>query len=207
MQFTPFHTGDLVLLNNFYTPQMCNDYLYSLLESVSWSDDYYEAYGRRVNIPRLQAWYADSGIHYSYSNNLLDRLDWIPPLSEIKQHVEQETQQNFNSVLLTYYRDGNDSLSWHADDEAELGPLPYILSLSLGASRDMHFRHKRYITNGKITLNKGDLLLMRPRFQLDWEHSVPAQPEVQEPRINLTFRNVIPVSVQDRLAPAVQKAS
>jgi alkylated DNA repair dioxygenase AlkB len=178
-----------------------------LLENASWCEDYYEAFGRRINIPRLQAWYADTGLQYSYSNNLLTTQTWTAPLSEIKQHVEQETRQRFNSVLVTCYRDGNDSLSWHADDEAELGPLPYIVSLSLGASRDMHYRHKRYNTYGKITLNDGDLLLMRPRFQLDWEHCVPAQPEVQAPRINLTFRKVIPVSVPDHLVPAVRQAS
>lgn len=191
MPTNPFASRDLMLLNHFYGPQQCEDYLQTLIETVRWSDDHYIAFGRRIDIPRLQAWFADEGIRYSYSNNLLTTQPWIAPLLEIKQKVEEATRHRYNSVLLTYYRDGADSVSWHADDEAELGRQPYIASLSLGASRELHYRHKQEGVSGSIVLASGDLLFMRPGFQFDWEHSVPAQDGVTRPRINLTFRAVI----------------
>lgn len=197
MPHTPFESHDLIMLNQFFSAQYCESYLQALIEGVKWSDDYYMAFGRRIEIPRRQAWYADTGIRYSYSNNLLQTQAWIEPLTEIRQQVEKETQRRFNSVLLTHYRNGMDSVSWHADDEEELGRQPYIASLSLGASRKLHYRHKKENISGSITLHSGDLLFMRPGFQFDWEHSIPAEPVITQPRINLTFRAVIPVSAPD----------
>lgn len=194
MSVTPFETNDLILLKQFYPPQICADYLQTLLEAVNWSNDYYIAFGRKIDIPRLQAWYADAGIRYNYSNDLLTTQVWIEPLLEIKQQIEQMTQHRFNSVLLTCYRNGKDSVSWHADNEAELGCQPCIASLSLGACRQLHYRHKRNNLSGSISLHNGDLLIMRPGFQHDWEHSVPAQPDIDIARINLTFRAVTAVS-------------
>lgn len=207
MPTTPFETQDLVLLNGYYPRHLSQSYLHTLIEDVNWSDDFYLAFGRRIEIPRLQAWYADEGIRYSYSNNLLKTQPWLEPLREIKQQVERVAEKQFNSVLLTYYRNGDDSVSWHADDEAELGSQPYIASLSLGASRELHYRHKREAVHGSVTLHSGDLLLMRPDFQFDWEHCVPTEPHIAEPRINLTFRAVTAVTVPDRPAPAALSAS
>ena len=194
MPGTPFKTNDLVLLGQFYPPEVCEDHLHTLTECVSWSHDYYMAFGRKIEIPRLQAWYADAGIRYSYSDNLLTTQAWLAPLLEIKQQVEQAIQYQFNAVLLTCYRNGEDSVAWHADDEVELGCQPHIASLSLGASRELHYRHKHYDVHGHINLHSGDLLFMRPGFQFKWEHSVPTQPHIDAPRINLTFRKVTPLT-------------
>lgn len=204
MSFTPFESHDLILLKDYYSAQTCEEYLHILMKTVNWSDDYYIAFDRKIDIPRLQAWYADTDIHYSYSNNLLTTQAWISPLSEIKQDIELTSQHQFNSVLLTCYRNGKDSVSWHKDDEAELGKKPYIASLSLGASRELHYRHKSDKTSGSITLHSGDLLLMQPEFQHNWEHSVPAQPDIDAVRINLTFRAVTPVAALDQLAPSAR---
>jgi len=187
----PIDFDDLVLFKAFYPPAQCKEYLHELITKVDWSDDYYIAFGRRIDIPRQQAWYADEGIRYSYSNNLLQTQAWISPLVEIKQQIESTLGHSFNSVLLTYYRNGEDSVSWHADDEAELGSDPWIASLSLGASRDFLYCHRHQEVRKQLTLHSGDLLLMHPAFQHNWEHCVPEQPEVNGPRINLTFRRVV----------------
>jgi alkylated DNA repair dioxygenase AlkB len=207
MTTDPLASNDLVLMSRFYPPHLCDAYLRTLVEEVNWSDDYYMAFGRRISIPRLQAWYAEEGIRYSYSNNLLQTQAWIDPLTQIKRQVEHAVQRPFNSVLLTYYRDGTDSVSWHADDEAELGGEPYIASLSLGASRDLHYRHRREQIHGSLTLHHGDLLLMRPGFQYNWEHCVPEQSDIAGPRINLTFRLVTAEFVPGRPFPPAQQAS
>lgn len=163
----------------------------ALLQDIQWHADSYWAFGRRFDIPRLQAWFAEPGIQYRYANNFLPRQDWLPVLWELKQKVEAQCGHCFNSVLATYYRDGMDSVGWHADDEAELGAEPWIASYSLGAEREFRFRHKTLATEGHVMLRSADLLLMEPDFQRYWEHSVPTHPLVHEPRINLTFRHVM----------------
>lgn len=169
----------------------CSSLLQQLLQDIQWHADHYTAFGRRFDIPRLQAWFAEPGIQYRYSNNFLPRQEWAPVLWDLKQDIEALCERRFNSVLATYYRDGMDSVDWHADDESELGGKPWIASFSLGAERDFRFRHKLYGTEGQLRLRSGDLLLMAPNFQRDWEHCVPSHPLVQEPRINLTFRQVV----------------
>ena len=161
-----------------------------LQQQVSWQNTFM-AFGRKFDVPRLQAWYADAGIHYRYSDNMLHSHDWIKPLLSLKQDIEKLTGHSFNSVLVTHYRDGNDHVSWHADDEAELGKQPVIASLSLGCSREFQYRHKYKNERGSMTLHDGELLVMHPVFQHNWEHCVPVEENVVSPRMNLTFRNVM----------------
>ncbi|WP_455220761.1 alpha-ketoglutarate-dependent dioxygenase AlkB family protein [Kaarinaea lacus] len=190
---TPFDCGDLSLVGKLYSAEKCMSLLEELTASINWHEDYCIVHGRKFYIPRLQAWYADEGIQYSYSNNLLKTHSWQKSLLAIKRDIEQQTAQLFNSVLVTYYRDGNDHVGWHADDEEELGTDPVIASLSLGASRTFQYRHKREDLTGSISLTNGDLLLMHPDFQVNWEHRAPSEPAVNAPRINLTFRKVVPL--------------
>lgn len=180
----------LKTLGKIYSPQHTQALLDNLINSVAWQQDFV-AFGRHFNIPRLQAWYADKGIHYRYSDNMLESHRWAEPLLSIKQDVEKLSGLMFNSVLVTYYRNGDDHVSWHADDEPELGNAPVIASLSLGADREFQYRHKRQNESGSILLQDGELLLMLPEFQSFWEHSIPQQTEVTGPRINLTFRQVV----------------
>lgn len=181
----------LTRLGFLYQTKHCDTLLSQIINETHWSQDSFTAYGRRFEIPRLQAWIADNGIQYSYSNNLLQTQPWTELLNNIKCDVERKTGHRFNSVLLTYYRDGEDHVTWHADDEKELGPEPYIGSLSLGTKREFLFRHKQTGEIEKFNLRNGELLLMHPEFQAYWDHCVPVKPEVNDPRVNLTFRQVV----------------
>lgn len=164
--------------------------LQGLIDTVDWQREYV-AFGRHFDVPRLQAWYADEGVHYRHADNLLPSHAWLPGLLDLKHLVEVRTGQSFNAVLVTYYRDGYDHLTWHADDEAELGDAPVIASLSLGATRQFQYRPKQGGEDRSLPLHDGELMLMRPEFQWHWQHAVPVEPEVLAPRINLTFRQVV----------------
>ena len=188
----PLSCADLRLMGKLYSAEQCTALLTTLMATIKWSEDYCIIFGRRFDIPRLQAWYADKGIRYSYSNNLLKTQPWSESLLAVKNDVQEKTGHVFNSVLVTYYRNGSDHVTWHADDEGELGTDPVIASLSLGATRDFQFRHKHHDISGKVPLDNGDLLLMLPGFQTDWQHCIPSEPAITEPRINLTFRKVEP---------------
>ena len=142
-------------------------------------------------IPRLQAWYADNEIEYTYSGKKLQRRNWNNLLLEIKEKIETITSFKFNSVLANLYRDGNDSMGLHSDDEKELGKNPVIASLSLGESREIYFKHKNKKLNLIIPQANGQLLVMHGKTQKYWKHEIKKTKKIKKPRINLTFRNII----------------
>ena len=105
--------------------------------------------------------------------------------------VEEKTGYEFNSVLLNLYRNGEDKVSWHADDEKSLGNEINIASISIGAEREFQFKSK-HNSNDKqeIMLTHGSLLVMHNPIQEHWLHQIPIRKKIKEPRINLTFRYI-----------------
>jgi alkylated DNA repair dioxygenase AlkB len=168
-----------------------------ILHEQNWPDNRYVVAGRQFILPRLQTWHADPGIRYSYSNNLLETRAWTSLLSDIRAQVESYLKFSFNSVLVNLYRNGDDYVGWHSDNEPELGEQPFIASLTFGAERQFEFRHKKFSENGRILLRSGTLLIMHPDFQHYWLHSVPIDKSVTEGRINLTFRKVMVEPIAD----------
>lgn len=165
-----------------------------LSSAIPWRQDEITLFGKRHRLPRLQAWYGDPGASYRYSGLLLQPTPWQPLLNEIRRQVETLTGLRFNSALANLYRDGNDAMGWHSDDEAELGVDPAIASVSFGASRRFLLRHRRRKDRPRIEilLSDGSLLLMAGPLQTHWQHAVPRSRGVSEPRINLTFRLIRP---------------
>lgn len=97
----------------------------------------------------------------------------------------------FNSALLNYYRNGADSIGWHADAEPSLGINPVIASLSFGAGRTFSFKHKTQPTlRTNVVLTKGSCLLMKGETQHHWLHQLPKVKTAAAGRINITFRSI-----------------
>jgi len=182
---------ELELLEDFYDATECERLLRYFLEEHCWPDNHYRYAGRLFVLPRLQTWHADAGACYSYSNNLLVTRPWNNILSQIRADVEATINQAFNSVLVNYYRNGEDHVGWHADDEPELSESPCIASLSLGAERVFSFKHKQTLETDTLSLPAGSLLIMQSEFQRNWLHRVPPNPKIDHARINLTFRRVV----------------
>lgn len=176
----------------FYPGNVADALLQRLICEIPWQQDNIQIAGRTISIPRLQAWFGDPGTDYSYTGLKLRPKPWVSPLPEIRRKLEAETGHRFNSVLLNYYRDGRDSVDWHADDEPELGPDPVIASLSFGTERLFQLRHQqdRKQPRRDCLLPHGSMLLMGAGMQAHWKHRVPKQPGLGGPRINLTFRQV-----------------
>ena len=163
----------------------------SCLHDLNWETGFIKIFGKTHQIPRLQSWYADDGIEYTYSGKKLQRHNWNKTLIEIKQEIERITSIKFNSVLANLYRNGNDSMGLHSDNEKELGINPVIASLSLGESRDIHFKHKNIKTSINIPQTSGQLIVMYGQTQKYWKHEIKKTKKFKKPRINLTFRNII----------------
>ena len=173
----------------FLPPGPASKLLRRLIDAVPWRQDKIRMFGKEHDLPRLQQWYGDPKQVYVWSGIEMKPLPWTPELAEVRDAVQRATKREFNSVLLNYYRDGNDTVSWHADDEPGLGLSPFIASLSLGAVRDFVLRRVDD-PKSKISgpLPHGSLLVMAGETQGNWQHAVPRRKRVKKPRVNLTFR-------------------
>jgi alkylated DNA repair dioxygenase AlkB len=164
-----------------------------LLNTIEWKQEEVYVFGKKYKEPRKTAWYGDENCVYSYAGKTNYPLPWTEALFQLKTDIEALIPgTNFNSVLLNQYRDGNDKMGWHSDNEKELGKNPIIASLSIGATRFFDLKHKRIDSLKKrLELPAGSLLIMCGSTQENWLHQIPQQKTVKEPRINLTFRKVV----------------
>jgi alkylated DNA repair dioxygenase AlkB len=190
LQRLDMEKAEVHFMEGFYNPEQAKRYFAQLRSATEWRHETLRLWGKSVEQPRLTAWYGDAGRTYSYSGLQLQAHPWTPLLLAIKQDIEALTGDDFNSVLLNLYRDGQDSVAWHSDDEAELGPRPVIASLSLGATRTFKFRHKQNGHMVSIVLHDGCLLRMAGDTQHCWKHAVLKEKPPTGPRINLTFRHI-----------------
>lgn len=160
--------------------------------NINWKQDHISLYGKQSPLPRLTAWYGDPGKLYKYSGIGAELNPWSQGLLYIKKKIEKMASTNFNSVLLNWYRTGEDHLSWHADDEKELGDNPTIGSVNFGETRDFILRRNDDTSQKiKIPLEHGSVLVMSGDIQRFWQHSVPKRKRITRSRINLTFREVL----------------
>ena len=161
-----------------------------LRTATDWRQETIRLYNKSHLVPRLSCWMGDAGLDYAYSNMMMHPVAWSNTVQTLLHKVETISKHQFNSVLLNYYRDGQDSVGWHSDDEPELGQNPVIASLSLGASRDFQLKNKnKSRQRNSISLEHGSLLLMQATTQHNWQHQVPKRTKAQG-RINLTFRAI-----------------
>jgi alkylated DNA repair dioxygenase AlkB len=158
-------------------------------KNIQWNHDQIKMYGKSIFLPRYSAWYGDGDKPYTYSGLTLQPKPWNKGLLYIKDRIDQVAGIHFNSVLMNWYRDGEDYINWHTDAEKELGKDPIIGSVNFGATR--RFQLRRIDDNNEkfeVPLKHGTFLLMRGQTQHFWQHGVPKEKKVKEARFNLTFR-------------------
>ncbi len=183
--------AELVYVPAAFARERADELLEKLLGELAWRKETIRIAGREIPVPRLTAWYGDERTEYQYSGIRHRPNAWLPDLQRIRETAQELAETRFNSVLANLYRDGRDSVAWHSDEERELGRQPVIASVSFGAARLFNLRHKtnrrgRY----KLELGHGSVLIMRGDTQHHWQHQVPKQPQIEQPRINLTFRTI-----------------
>ena len=178
----------------FFSKNQSDRFLTALANEIAWKQEPIFIFGKSVMQPRLTAWYGDAGKNYSYSGITMVASEWTPELFEIKDRIEKASGFVFNSALLNQYRDGSDSVGWHRDNEKELGKNPIIASVSFGATRAFHFRHRNEKSLlASVDLEHGSLLLMHGKTQHCWYHSIPKTRRIVNSRINITYRFVKPL--------------
>jgi alkylated DNA repair dioxygenase AlkB len=181
--------GEVVLFEQALAPVDADRLFAALRAGIDWRQELARVMGRRVPLPRLTAWHGEAG--YVYSGIRMMPAPWTPALVELKALAEALAGQPFNSVLLNLYRDGRDSVSWHADNEPGLGRNPVIASVSLGAVRRFQMKHRRLGARLALDLPHGSCLMMAGATQHHWLHQLPKTTRPVGPRINLTFRSML----------------
>jgi alkylated DNA repair dioxygenase AlkB len=185
--------GEVWFMPNFMPLDKTDEYYKALLNTINWKQEHIKMYGKTSPVPRKTAWYGDEGFSYKYSGINCNPDPWTKELLNIKKVIEHFVPNHkFNSVLLNLYMNGDDKVSWHADDESELDKNPTIASVSLGATRRFDLRHNEDSSEKfQIELTSGSLILMTGTLQHHWQHQIPVQKKVKDPRINLTFRTIV----------------
>jgi len=207
-KFTEMENSHILLYDNYFTDEVSDNYFNYLKKEINWKQESMFMYGKKLNFARLTAWYGEKGKQYSFSGITLKPESWENDkiLMEILKELIFETGIEYNSVLLNYYRNGKDSISWHSDNEKELGENPSIASVSFGCDRV--FKMRRYSDKSNvhnIILKHGSVLLMDGETQHHWQHMIPKiklktkkhelglfnqKIEYGTERINLTFRKI-----------------
>lgn len=183
--------ANLEYFPNFLNDELADFYLESLLNSLQWEQYSIKIFGKTIPQPRLTALYALNSQPYSYSGLKLDPLPFSNELHTLYAEIVKLTGYTFTHCLANLYRDGNDSMGWHADDEKELGKNPIIASVSIGAVRKFQLKHKsKPNLKYEIPLEHGSLLIMKGGTQEFWKHQLPKTKKSFKPRINLTFRTI-----------------
>ena len=196
METIPVLGAEIYCERNFLSPEEATILFNVLRAKCAWER-------RRASfqyaVPRDEAYYGDPGTNYTYSRREYRPLAWIPELLSLKTRVEEATPEvaysnsglprlGYNAVLCNLYRNGNDSVGLHADAEPEMGLV--IASVSLGAERLFRLKGQNGAVAFAQRLPHGSLLIMAGKTQMDFRHEVPKEPDVAQPRINLTFRHI-----------------
>lgn len=180
--------GEYLFFPSFFSKSDSDNFFTELKNNTKWRQESMNMYGKKIDFPRLTAWYGDNDKAYKFSGITLQPNIWSEEILKIKERIEPIANVKFNSVLLNRYRDGNDSISWHTDAEPELGNNPIIASVNFGETRKFQLRHIKTKQKIEIELTHGSLLIMQGELQHYWQHQVPKTAKKIGERINLTFR-------------------
>jgi len=184
--------GKVYLFEDLLKEKLSFDYLNNLERNIAWKQEGMMMFGKVINFPRLTAWYGEEGMIYKYSGLVNEPIPFSDLLLEIKEAVESKVGEQFNAALLNLYRNGNDSMGWHSDDEKELGVNPTIASVSFGEPRNFQFKHKKVAnTLHNFLLTNNSLLVMKGATQYNWKHQIPKSRKPCGARINITFRRIV----------------
>ena len=182
-------------VSSFLNKQEADFLFYKLSKEIPWRQVKYFKPDRGYVITPRETWVC--GYHETQYKKFLLGNEVVTPnaipefLKELKSIVEDYLQESYNFLLLSHYRDENDSIAFHSDDEKFLGYNPNIASITVGQPRPFLLKQKTTRQRESFVLNHGDLFVMKNNCQTDYLHSVPKQKEPLSSRFSITFRKAL----------------
>lgn len=189
-ELLPFD-GSALLVPKFFAPEQTAQMFQQILNETLWEMPEMVMFGKKYPQAGLSTWFTNTNVSYVYSGIARTPHAMTPVLKEVMEQCSLASGAEFNSVLVNLYRDGNDSVSWHSDNEEINGSEPTIASVSLGDTRRFDLRHKESGETVRVDLEDGSLLVMSGLSQHCWVHQIAKTKMKVGPRINLTYRRVI----------------
>ncbi|WP_299664581.1 alpha-ketoglutarate-dependent dioxygenase AlkB [uncultured Polaribacter sp.] len=168
----------------------CDFYYEKFMNTIQWKNDEAIIFGKKIITKRKVAWYGNAEFSYTYSGTTKTASIFTEELLALKEIVEKESGETYNSCLLNLYHSGDEGMAYHSDGEKMLKKNGAIASISLGAARKFSFKHKENKQRIDIVLERGSLLVMKENTQSHWLHRLPPTKKILTPRINLTFRTI-----------------
>jgi alkylated DNA repair dioxygenase AlkB len=169
---------------------------------------------RHDKVPRRECYFNEFDAPYAYgkpefARTYLPTPEWHPIVKYIQAQLEKYLDEQLDMKMrmevcfLNGYEDGHDQLGWHADDSPEMDDDRPIVTISLGAEREIWFRrneenaHRAFYNHvGKLydkttaseqekqfyldirkperlKLGNGSIAIMMPGMQDTHEHRIP----------------------------------
>ena len=189
-ELLPFD-GSALLFPKFLEPTQTSQIFQQIMDETPWEMPEMVMFGKKYPQAGLSTWFTNTGVKYVYSGITRVPHAMTPMLTRVLDRCASKSGAEYNSVLVNLYRDGNDSVSWHSDNEEINGSEPTIASVSLGTTRRFDLRHKESGETLRVDLEDGSLLVMSGLSQHCWVHQIAKTKSKVGPRINLTFRRVV----------------
>ena len=169
----------------YYPDFFERSYFDLLQQELPWQQNEIRVFGKFHKEPRRTCWF---GPAYQYSSIQWPESTFPEIMREIQMQLASAIDFPFNAVLANYYRNGEDSMGWHSDNEPEMD-RSMIASVTFGGKRAFRFRNKQNGEKLSLELHDRSLLLM-VHMQDEWQHAIPKTKRPVAPRINLTFRRI-----------------
>jgi alkylated DNA repair dioxygenase AlkB len=183
--------GSALLIPRFLEPTQTAQLFQQIMDETPWEMPEMVMFGKKYSQAGLSTWFTDTAVSYVYSGITRTPHAMTPVLHDVMGRCALASGAEYNSVLVNLYRDGNDSVSWHSDNEEINGSEPTIASVSIGATRRFDLRHRESGKTVRVDLEDGSLLVMSGLSQHCWVHQIAKTKTKVGPRINLTFRRVV----------------
>jgi alkylated DNA repair dioxygenase AlkB len=145
-------------------------------------------FGKKCYQQRSIGFFSNSSIGYYYSNQIAKSIPLTNSLSIILDLINNKFNADFNGILVNKYKDGNDYISAHSDDEKTLDSVT-VVAISVGAIRTFRIRSKiDKKIHTDIKAAPFQIIHMYGDFQKEFTHEIPIEKKVTETRYSLTFR-------------------
>ena len=170
------------------------NYLDVLLKEIQPQQDYLNMNGVLIRESRLTSWQTNTNIPCSYGGKIMNTKPFTKTVKLLKDKIESDMNIKLDSVLINYYKDGNDHINYHSD-EYNIHKNNDIVVLSFGETRKFIIRKKSdHGERETFNIKNCDMFHMFGKCQDLYDHSIRREKNNTNNntngRLSLSFRRL-----------------